>query len=194
MAADPMLQRAAAGELPSWVQMSTKRRAHVQRVADLIGGWSTELAPRDETRWRAAAWLHDSLRDAEASALIEVVPAEFQDWHPSLLHGPAAAARLRHDGLKDESVLRAVTFHTVGHADLDQLGRCLYLADFLEPGRKFGADWRATLREEMPRAHERVLRDVAAARIGHLIEERSPLRPETLGFWNALVALAGETS
>lgn len=190
MAVDPILQRAAAGGLPSWSQASNKRRAHVQRVADLIGAWSTELAPQDETRWRAAAWLHDALRDAEAAALPALVPAEFRDWHPSLLHGPAAAAQLRRDGLQDESVLRAITFHTVGHPDLDLLGCCLYLADFLEPGRKFGAEWRAALREQMPRAHERVLRDVAAARIGHLIEKRSPLRPETVQFWNVLVGSA----
>ena len=137
-------------------------------------------------RWRAAAWLHDSLRDGEEAELRSIVEKEFDGWHAKLLHGPAAAAMLRRDGVKDESVLRAVTYHTVGHPDLDLLGRCLYLADFLEPGRKFAADWRAELRNRMPQEHEAVLREVASQRVRHLIEDGSPLRPETVAFWNSI--------
>jgi HD superfamily phosphohydrolase YqeK len=120
-----------------------------------------------------------------------MVEKEFDGWHAKLLHGPAAAAMLRHDGVNDESVLRAVTYHTVGHPDLDLLGRCLYLADFLEPARKFAAEWRAQLRDRMPDDHEAVLREVASQRVRHLIEEGSPLRPETVAFWNSLATARG---
>jgi HD superfamily phosphohydrolase YqeK len=187
MAGDALLARAATGQLPSWARAYDKRRAHIARVAQLLGEWAHTLAPQEEVRWRAAAWLHDSLRDADEAELRSLIVAEFADWPASLLHGPAAASQLRRDGVRDESVLRAIAYHTVGHADLDLLGRSLYLADFLEPGRKFAADWRADLRARMPNEHEFVLREVAAQRLGHLIAEKAPLRPETVGFWNSLV-------
>jgi 2-amino-4-hydroxy-6-hydroxymethyldihydropteridine diphosphokinase len=188
MPGDAILERAAQGELPSWACVSDKRRDHIQRVAGLIGEWSRQLAPKHENRWRAAAWLHDSLRDAKPDQLARLIDPHFEDWHPSLQHGPAAASQLRRDGLDDQPVLLAVAYHTVGHPDFDLLGRCLYLADYLEPGRKFAAAWRAELRALMPDQHEHITREVAAARIKHLIDDRTPLRPETMEFWNQLVS------
>ena len=96
--------------------------------------------------------------------------------------------RLRAEGFKDEGVLRAVAYHTVGHPDLDAAGRALYLADFLEPGRDFSIEWRASLRERMPADLDAVLVEVLGSRLAHLIEARRPIRPETAAFWTELVA------
>lgn len=144
------------------------------------------LGEGERARWRAAAWLHDALRDADPEELRPSVPAHFRAAPGPLLHGPAVAARLEREGVDDAALLLALRYHTVGHAALDRLGRFLYVADFLEPGRTFLDEWRAELRAALPDDVERVLREVAGARIRHLIAEGRQVRPESLGLWNSL--------
>jgi 2-amino-4-hydroxy-6-hydroxymethyldihydropteridine diphosphokinase len=67
------------------------------------------------------------------------------------------------------------------------MGRALYLADFLEPGRDFDTDWRNALRVRMPTDMADILIDVAGARMRHLLEKRHAIRPETAIFWNSIV-------
>src|SRR3712207_8721147 len=55
----------------------------------------------------------------------------------------AAAARLVAAGESRQDVLEAVRHHTVGCAAWGRVGRALYMADFLEPGREFGRGDRA---------------------------------------------------
>lgn len=181
------------GELPSWARLSPRREAHIRRVAELLDEWAAGLGlePAERARWRAAAWLHDALRETPAEELRPLVPEALRDLPAPLLHGPAVAERLVDDPLADAELLDAIRFHTLGHPRLGRLGRALYLADFLEPGRDFEEEWRASLRARMPEAEDAVLREVVAARIQHLLERGHPIRPETAAFWSALVQARG---
>ena len=182
-----MLESVARGELPQWAEVKPKRRAHIERVAQLMASWSEQLAhdQNEKTRWLAAAWLHDALRDADPESLRAVVGQAFAEWPLPLLHGPAAAARAFSDGVTDEALLRAVAYHTVGHPDFDACGRALFLADYLEPGRPFEPVARAVLRARMPYDENAVLREVLRSRMAHLISTHKKIRRETLAFWNA---------
>jgi HD superfamily phosphohydrolase YqeK len=188
----PTELRAAAGELPDWARVSPRRREHIARVAALMEQWARDLGLEDAEvlRWAAAAWLHDSLRDADPAELVHQVGPEDRDYPPRALHGPAAAGRLA--GEVDPRVANAVRYHTVGHPGLDDLGRALYLADFLEPGRDFLDGWRAGLRSRMPAELRQVLVEVLGARLAHLVEQRMSIRPETAAFWNSALAEAKE--
>lgn len=183
------LDAAAAGRLPAWAVVSPERRAHIERVAQLVDAWAAALrvSPAERRRWRAAAFLHDALRDAPAQDLRAELPESFRSWPDPLLHGPAVAERLRAEGAKDEGQLLAVAYHTLGHPHLDRGGRLLYLADFLEPGRGFDPVLRAALRARMPAALDEVLRRVVSARLAYLLETGHALHPESLEFWNELV-------
>jgi 2-amino-4-hydroxy-6-hydroxymethyldihydropteridine diphosphokinase len=158
------------------------------RVAALLEGWAGALGlDREErTRWLAAAWLHDALRNADPEALRPRVPPPAAALPGPLLHGPAAAERLRIDGVDDGELLRAVAYHTLGHPGLAALGRALYAADFLEPGRDLLNDWRAGLRDRCPGDLPGVVKEILGARIVHLVGRGSPLRAETVAFWNAM--------
>jgi HD superfamily phosphohydrolase YqeK len=182
-------ESASRGDLPGWAIVTPERRQHIARVAALMDEWAVnlELPLEERSRWRAAAWLHDSLRDADPAALRRLVGAPFDTLADPLLHGPAAATMLEHEGITDQALLLAVGYHTIGHPEFDVLGRALYLADFLEPGRSFDVEWRGQLRVRMPTAMSPILIEVAAARIGHLIETRRPVRPETVIFWNRII-------
>ena len=159
------------------------------RVADLLGAWAAELglSTAQVVRWRAAGHLHDVLRDADPEGLRGRVPPALQDLPDALLHGPAAAERLRVEGVDDGELLTAIAHHTVGSPGFRRLGRALYAADFLEPGRSFRPEWRAGLRERMPHELDAVALEILGARIAHRVESGGALLPKTVEFWNRLV-------
>ena len=175
-------------KLPEWSVTGPDRQAHIARVCSLINEWADErgVDEAEKKRWIDAARLHDALRDAPPAELRRQLPAKFQDWPDLLLHGPAAAARLEAEGYSDRGVLNAVRYHTLGDVSLDEAGRALYLADFLEPGRNFDPIGRAAWRARMPHDMTAVLREVLAARIQHMILSHRPIRLETLAFWNEI--------
>jgi HD superfamily phosphohydrolase YqeK len=162
--------------LPTWAVVTPDRRAHIERVAALIGEWADHLGvePGERARWLRAAWFHDALRDAPAASELD--------------HGPMCADRLSAQGERDQGVLDAVRYHSLGYAGWDEVGRMLYLADYLEPGRRFDPEGRARLRSRMPGERHAVLRDVARRRIERQLRSDWPLGVETVAFWNALVS------
>jgi HD superfamily phosphohydrolase YqeK len=182
----PIIRDAATGRLPEWAAVTPERRRHLEQVAGLLETWAAELAlePDVRARWAAAGWLHDALRDADPRLLASAAP----EYPEKVRHGPAVAARLRELGVDDEELLEAIAFHTLGRPGLGTLGRFLFVADYLEPGRDFEEDERARLRQRMPSAAASVLREVCARRIAQRLRDGKPLRRETMDFWNELVA------
>lgn len=183
----PVIEAAGRrGELPDWAQLGEDRRAHVERVAELLSDWAGELglAEAETVRWRAAGRLHDALKDAPPSELRELVPEN--GWPGPLLHGPAVAGRLARDRVADEGFLLAVAYHSVGHPSFDDLGVHLYLADYLEPGRS-DAGHRGELRARMPGGRTDVLPDVIRRRIGRQLAASQPILAASVGFWNRAV-------
>lgn len=162
--------------LPDWAVVRPARRAHIERVAALITEWGTTMAvsPAERARWERAAWWHDALRDAPLASEMD--------------HGPLAADRLEREGERDRGVLDAVRYHSLGYAGWDDVGKMLYLADYLEPGRTHDSEARNELRAMVPRERDGVLRAVAQRRIARIVTSGWPLAPETAAFWNALVA------
>lgn len=138
----------------------------------------------ERNRWLRAVWLHDALRDADA--------AELEQWASStpgaaeLRHGPASAARAKAEGETDRGVLDAVRYHSIGLAEWDMVGRVLYCADYLEPGREFDRDGRAELARRFPKDPKGVLRAVARARVFYTVKSGWPLLEPTVRFWNSL--------
>lgn len=188
MSLHPILASAAERRLPPWALVGPKRVEHMARVSRLLGEWAEarKLPSEEVLRWRAAGTLHDVLRDADPEEIRSELPSALSDLPADVVHGPAAAARLRREGVRDEPFLRAVAFHTIGHPELDALGRAVYAADFLEPGRRGHREWRKELRARMFEDPESVVREVARARIVRRLEDSAPLRSETCAFWSVL--------
>ncbi|HZA98107.1 MAG TPA: HD domain-containing protein [Gemmatimonadales bacterium] len=174
--------------LPEWALVTPARIEHIERVAQLAARWAEELGVPDSERhrWLRAVWLHDALRDAPLEELDRW--AGDSPGPPELRHGPASAARARAEGEDDRGVLDAVRYHSLGLAEWDMVGRILYCADYLDPGRPFDREHRAELAERLPSDPGAVLRDVARARLRHIVESGWPVHDLTRRFWNSLVA------
>lgn len=184
----PIVERAARGQLPPWSAVGDKRLRHIERVAGLLDDWAIagSLPAEERTRWIAAGYLHDALKEKPEDELRALLSGEERDLPEPLLHGPAVAALLRREGVEDDELLRALTYHTLGHPDLGRTGCALYAADFLEPGRDLSNKWRASLRGRMPGEMADVVKEIVAARIQFLLERGRPVRSETIGFWNRI--------
>jgi len=166
--------RALTG-LPEWAEAGKKRRAHVKRVARLLEQWAVEMRPsqQERNRWLRACWLHDALRDAQLPL--------------GASHGGAAADRAEQLGETDRGVLDAVRYHSVGYAGWDDVGKMLYLADFLEPGRRSRRKQRARWAKQVPHDRDRVLREIVSTQMRSRLRAHRLIDPHTAAFWNALI-------
>lgn len=184
-----IVAQAAEGRLPEWAVAGEARRAHMGRVAALMRDWSVALGldEDDRVRWPAVGYLHDALRDENPETLRERIPPDVQDLPGPMLHGPAAAERLRVEGVLDGELLRVIAFHTVGDTSFGRFGRALYAADFLEPARTLLSEWRSDLRARMPGDLDEVVAEIAGARITDRVRRGVAVLPRTLRFWNALL-------
>jgi 2-amino-4-hydroxy-6-hydroxymethyldihydropteridine diphosphokinase len=83
-------------------------------------------------------------------------------------------------------LLDAVRYHTVGHGGWNRVGKALYMADYLEPGRKFSRADRAYLAAQVPDDFDGTFRQVIRARLEWSLREGMQLYPETVSLWNAV--------
>ncbi|MEP6589596.1 MAG: HD domain-containing protein [Gemmatimonadota bacterium] len=184
----PSAPHSPADGLPAWAIVTPARREHIERVITLMRSWVTalKLAPEERARWLRAVWLHDALRDAPEG--------EMRRWAPTiegpveLRHGPAAAARAELEGEGDADVLSAVRWHSVGWVGWGRIGRALYCADFLEPGRTFDRDDRSALAVRFPEEPDAVLRAVVARRLSYAATRGWSISPESVAFREAVGA------
>ena len=175
-----------AATLPPWAQVSRKRRKHIARVTSLLSDWADALhvSPVDRQTWIDAGRFHDALRDASVDELRALAGSSIAEVE--LLHGPAAAARLEQDGETRRGLLDAIRYHSIGSSTWDRVGRALYMADYLEPGRKFDLERRARLADLVPRAFDEAFKQVVQARMEYARAQHYTVYPESAALLESL--------
>lgn len=106
-----------------------------------------ELARRfgaDLKRAESAAILHDYAKYFPLDELEKIIrstpeiPQDVLEYSPELWHAFAGAAIVKQElGITDEEVLAAIRYHTTGRPQMSILEKVVFLADYIEPGRKF---------------------------------------------------------
>ena len=98
----------------------------------------------DEKRGYLCGIAHDMCKKMDDRLLISFASkdgsqiSEIEKDKPSLLHGRAAAVKIKQDfGIDDEEIIQAIACHTFGGENLCSLAKILYVADKIEPGREF---------------------------------------------------------
>ena len=63
--------------------------------------------------------------------------SDFEKEHPFLLHS-RLGAYIAHEkyGIEDQEILSAINYHTTGRQEMSLLEKIIYIADYMEPGRK----------------------------------------------------------
>ncbi len=168
-----------------------KRYEHSVRVAETSRHMCT-LYGLDPDLGYLAGIAHDLCKSCEdeeflALAAMDGNPiTEVEKFKPSLLHGRAAAVRLRKDfGVTDEDVIQAVACHTLGGTDLCDLAKIVYAADKIEPGRPQSTDeYRSRL---FAMSLNRLLLSVVEENIEYLKGKGKKIAPSSMDFRQSLL-------
>ncbi len=98
----------------------------------------------DEKKAQIAGLLHDVAKGKCRFGLVNIAHDynikldEFEISNPELAHGKIGAQMVRKQlGIKDEQILSAIRWHTTGRAGMTMLEKVIYIADIIEPCRKF---------------------------------------------------------
>ncbi len=117
------------------------------------------------------------------------------EQEPALLHAPVGAWLLERDlGLHDEEVLEAVRQHTTGGAQMSMLSRIVYLADFIEPGRRFKGVEEVREVAFHCKELEKALLAAVEMTIFHVIQRGRLLHEASVEFRNSLIMSLREDS
>ena len=124
--------------------LSVKRYIHTMGVAEE----AVKLAeiygtPQDQQKARVAGLLHDCAKDyPEAMRLrfckeYKVKMDEIMEKQTDLIHPFLGAEVARREyQVTDEDILNAIRYHTTGRAGMSLLEKIIFIADYIEPGRR----------------------------------------------------------
>ena len=122
---------------PALALEKEERREHSFRVALMAVARAKSLHVPEAQALLAAA-LHDCGKyvPLDSPLLKGFVPPE--GVPAPVMHQYTGAYLAEHTfGIEDEEILDAIRFHTSGKEDMTMLGKLIYLADMLEPGRNY---------------------------------------------------------
>ena len=126
-------------------KMSPYRYAHTLGVEEAVCTLAALYLPEKITELRAAALLHDLTKEWAHERTLTflrengVLLRADEQASPRILHGITAPLVIKAEfpALATPTVLSAVRWHTTGHAEMTLPEALLYLADYIEPGRRF---------------------------------------------------------
>ena len=126
----------------SYSMVKAKRLAHIRGTEEE----AVRLARRwgaDEEQARKAGILHDCTKYLDLEEQLQlcekygIVLDELEQKAVKLLHAKTGAAIARHVFGMPEAICSAIFWHTTGRADMTLLEKVLYMADYVEPNRRF---------------------------------------------------------
>jgi predicted HD superfamily hydrolase involved in NAD metabolism len=177
-------------EIKKWIsaQVSPKRYQHIKGVAQtakklaVLYGLSSDKA-------ELAGWLHDCAKELSKSEMAEWIkkgPFKLDVdeigipalWHP---HAGASIA-LEKWGIKDAQILEAIRCHTLGSPAMSPLARVVFVADFIEPGRKF--DGVTLVRKIARKSLDASVLLKCSMTIEYLLEKNMKVHGRLLDTWN----------
>ncbi|MGL4253896.1 MAG: bis(5'-nucleosyl)-tetraphosphatase (symmetrical) YqeK [Fusobacteriaceae bacterium] len=124
-------------------RVSLKRYKHVLGVVETAEKLAEHYGVSKE-KAKLAALLHDIMKEEKLEVLNHLCSKkkfkEIRKYEKSneVLHGFAGAEYAEEKyGIKDEEILNAVRYHTVGRKNMEILEKIIYIADGIEPGREY---------------------------------------------------------
>lgn len=155
---------------------------------------AVELAEKygaDKEKTEIAAIFHDYAKFRPKEEMRQVVvdhdlPKDLLEYSTELLHAPVGAILVRDEiGITDEDILGAITHHTSGRPNMTLIEKCVFLADYIEPGRKFPGvkEVRELASENLDAAIIQSLKNT----VNFLMKKNQPVYPATFHTYNYLV-------
>ena len=121
--------------------LSEKRLLHTEGVMETALELG-EIYGENPDKIKIAATCHDLFRGKDPEILNALIlkyglPERYKD-NANLAHGKIAAAFIKEEWeMNDSDIINAVSFHTTGRAGMSLLEKIIFIADAIEPGRKY---------------------------------------------------------
>ncbi|SMO50902.1 bis(5'-nucleosyl)-tetraphosphatase (symmetrical) YqeK [Melghirimyces algeriensis] len=171
-------------------ELPTTRWEHTLRVMET----AKELADRyqaDCDQAELAALLHDYCKFWPKERMKHIIhtyqlPKDLLEHHAELWHAFVGAEVVREElGVNDPDVLNAIRYHTSGRPHMSLLERVIFLADYIEPGRRFpGVD---EVRELARKSLDQAVLKSLDNTLVFLIQKGHKVYPLTLAARNEMV-------
>ncbi|MBG9980915.1 bis(5'-nucleosyl)-tetraphosphatase (symmetrical) YqeK [Facklamia sp. DSM 111018] len=167
--------------------LSDWRFNHVLRVEQT----ALELADKhgaDDEQVSIAALMHDYAKEMDHQEMFKLAQQFWDDGtldqaNDGIWHGFAAAQICRTQmGCQEPQVLNAIASHTTGWTEMTQIGKIIYLADYIEPFRDFKGieKLRKLAKEDLDQACYKKIR----LSIKHLMKKQMYIYPVQLTVYN----------
>ncbi|MBO8177601.1 MAG: bis(5'-nucleosyl)-tetraphosphatase (symmetrical) YqeK [Bacillus sp. (in: Bacteria)] len=177
-------------------QLTEKRYEHTLGVMET----AIQLAERygaDVKKAELAAIFHDYAKFRNKEEMKQIIinqqmDARLLQFHHELWHAPVGAYLVQQEvGITDEEVLSAIRYHTTGRVGMTLLEKVVYLADYIEPGRRFPGveEAREIARHNLDEAMIFALRNT----ITFLMRQNQPIFPDTFETYNDIIMKKGDT-
>ncbi len=126
----------------------------------------------DMSKAQIAGLLHDCAKCLSDEKKIEICKKNHveinhvEDRNPFLLHAKAGSCIAKKKfHIEDEDILNAILYHTTGRPGMSKLEKIIYIADYIEPGRKQASNLKEIRKlafKDLDMALLRVLEDILA--------------------------------
>ncbi|WP_353626547.1 bis(5'-nucleosyl)-tetraphosphatase (symmetrical) YqeK [Bacillus sp. JCM 19041] len=132
---------------------------------------------------------HDN-KEMEKTVTTILNESDWAQYGKELLHAPCGAFFIQQNlGIEDEEILQAVKSHTTGRANMSLLEKVIFVADYIEPNRKFpGVE---TARDLASRNLDEACQFSLKQTMLYLLSKELPIHPETMSAYNFYI-LKGE--
>jgi predicted HD superfamily hydrolase involved in NAD metabolism len=146
-----------------------------------------------EEKAAAASYLHDIAKafpkDRQVAMCRELgmTEAEIVSYPPPVLHGPLAALMAKDRfGIDDPEILQAIAAHSTGCTGICEIGKALFIADYIEHTRSFpGA---SELRSDGSLTLNEIVIAILRRKLDYLLKENKVVDPRAIEFWNELMS------
>lgn len=171
-------------------QMTEQRYLHTLGVMEMAVTLAN-LYGVDEKKAELAAVFHDYAKfrpiDEMRGIIIEQrMPSDLLLYNSELWHAPVGAFLVEKEaGITDLEILSAIRFHTSGRQGMTKLEKIIYLADYIEPSRRFHGV--LEVRELAKSNLENALIKAVQNTIQFLVKMGKPIYPDTFYAYNDLV-------
>lgn len=170
-------------------KLSKSRFEHCLAVA----ATSEELAIKFQVnpeKARLAGLLHDFYKETDQQTFIDLIKSQHYDlrllnYNRGVWHGLIGADILKQEyDFFDEDILNAIRFHTVCNPQMNNLAKIVFVADYIEPNRRFPVAKKARKIVEQS-LDAAVLYEIKMS-ITYLIDHAAKIFPTMLDTYNSL--------
>lgn len=151
----------------------------------------------NEDKAAIAGLVHDCAKGLNSYELINLVRKngykidEVSERSPQLLHGLAGAIIARDTmGIRDDEIFNAIAYHTTGRKNMTMLEKIIYLADYIEPLRKYSGV--EEIRELTYKNIDKAMIKSFDLTIKYIVERGQMLHINTVEGRNHLLKIVGE--